>query len=243
MGDGGEMRAATAPVEPWGPVNALLTELGKPTGVGARMVSRSLRGRSEADHVALGPGRREHGEVMPTSAGERPGLVVCASGNLALVYLDTSGERLTLEEIGARHPQLIAGLAAHEGIGFLLAHSQAHGPVAVGRSGVNYLAEGRVQGSDPLAAFGPEAPEDLRRLDAMAHVGDLVLNSRLDPDTDEVAAFEELVGSHGGLGGWQTKAFLLHPTEWPVRAEALVGAPAIHAELEAWLQQAGLHPA
>jgi len=28
-----------------------------------------------------------------------------------------------------------------------------------------------------------------------------------------VAAFEELVGSHGGLGGEQTNAFLVHPSD------------------------------
>ncbi|MGH2407379.1 MAG: alkaline phosphatase family protein [Candidatus Limnocylindrales bacterium] len=241
-GDGEQMKAATAPVEPWGPVNALLTELAKPTGVGARMVGRSLRGRSEPDHVALGPGRGEHRAVMPTSAGERPAMVVCASGNLALVYLDTAGKRLTLEEIAERHPRLLVGLVAHEGIGFVLAHSEANGAVALGASGVNYLAHGRVEGPDPLERFGPEAAEDLRRLDAMANVGDLVLNSRLDQGTDEVAAFEELVGSHGGLGGWQTKAFLLHPTDWPVSAAAIVGAPAVHAELETWMEAAGLRP-
>ena len=44
------------------------------------------------------------------------------------------------------------------------------------------------------------------------HVGDLVLNSPLDAATDEVGAYEELVGNHGGLGGWQTRAVLVHPT-------------------------------
>jgi uncharacterized membrane protein YvlD (DUF360 family) len=241
IGDDHEVRAATAPVEPWGPVNALLTELAKPAGVGARVVGRTLRSRSENDHVALGPGRGEHGHPTPDAEG-RAGLVVCASGNLALIYLDTGRERLTLEEISARHPELIAGLLAHEGIGFVLCRSEAHGAVALGPSGINYLAEGRIEGSDPLAPFGPEAPEDLRRLDAMANVGDLVLNSRLDPDTDEVAAFEELVGSHGGLGGWQTKAFLLHPSDWPITGPALVGAPAVHAQMMAWMKAAGLRP-
>jgi hypothetical protein len=37
----------------------------------------------------------------------------------------------------------------------------------------------------------------------------------LDPSTDEVAAFEELIGSHGGLGGWQTQASLVYPATWP----------------------------
>src|SRR5207247_10133604 len=98
---------------------------------------------------------------------------------------------------------------------------------------------GRVQGADPLAPFGPDAAGDLLRLDAMPNVGDIVLNSRLDPDTQEVAAFEELVGSHGGLGGWQTSAFVLHPADWPIQKEArLLGAPAMHTLLASWLEKA-----
>jgi hypothetical protein len=73
-------------------------------------------------------------------------------------------------------------------------------------------------------------------------VGDIVLNSALDPETDEVAAFEELVGSHGGAGGWQTKAFVLYPRDWSAPVGQLVGAPAVHGQLVAWLAAAGLRP-
>jgi hypothetical protein len=110
----------------------------------------------------------------------------------------------------------------------------------MGRSGVHYLDGDRIVGEDPLGPFGPAAADDLRRLDAMPNVGDLVLNSSLDPATDEVAAFEELVGSHGGLGGWQTEAFVLYPTDWPEPDGPLVGAPAVHRQLTAWLDVAGL---
>ena len=34
------------------------------------------------------------------------------------------------------------------------------------------------------------------------------------PETNENAAFEELVGNHGGLGGEQTDPFVLFPAEW-----------------------------
>ncbi len=49
---------------------------------------------------------------------------------------------------------------------------------------------------------------------------DIVVNSTYWADTDEVAAFEELVGSHGGLGGTQALPFVLHPAElpWPATA-------------------------
>jgi len=138
------------------------------------------------------------------------------------------------------YPRLIGGRGRHEGIGFLLVRSAVDGAVAIGPRGRNHLDQRRIEGVDPLAAFGPHAADNIRRLDSMPNVGDLVLNSALDPETDEVAAFEELVGSHGGAGGWQTKAFLLYPRDWSAPVGQLVGAPAVHRQLVAWLAAAGL---
>ena len=42
------------------------------------------------------------------------------------------------------------------------------------------------------------------------HAGDLMVISTVYPD-GTVAALEELIGSHGGMGGEQTDAFLFHP--------------------------------
>ena len=42
-----------------------------------------------------------------------------------------------------------------------------------------------------------------------------------------MAAFEELVGSHGGIGGEQSFPFILHPSEWDMGDE-LVGAEMVH---------------
>lgn len=38
--------------------------------------------------------------------------------------------------------------------------------------------------------------------------------SLYDPEKDEVAAFEELIGSHGGLGGCQSRPFIMYPSNW-----------------------------
>ncbi len=54
-----------------------------------------------------------------------------------------------------------------------------------------------------------------------------------------MAAFEELVGSHGGLGGTQSHPFLLHPVSLAVPEQELVGAEAVHRELRRWLVQLG----
>ena len=94
-----------------------------------------------------------------------------------------------------------------------------------------------VIGRDPLESFGEHALEAVRRLDAMANAPDILAVSMYDPESDEVAAFEELIGSHGGLGGPQTRAFLLSPSDWLLGDEPLVGAPAIYAQLRRWLEQ------
>ena len=247
MGSLPTTEAATATVEAWGPLNAFLSEVSRGTGAAARMTERLLRGRSREGFVELGPGRRDAGGRPAQAAADGgsktgpPGLVVCASGNLALVYLDDSRDRMTLEAIEARYPRLVDGLTGHDGIGFVMVRSERLGAIAIGASGRHVLDGGAVDGRDPLAPFGAQAAEDLRRLDSMPHVGDLVLNSRIDEETQEVAAFEELVGSHGGIGGWQTKAFVLHPSAWvrPIDAP-LVGAPAIHRLLAEWLVQTGV---
>jgi hypothetical protein len=74
-------------------------------------------------------------------------------------------------------------------------------------------------------------------------VGDIAVVSCVDPETLEVAAFEELVGSHGGLGGAQTEAFVVYPASLTEPVEPIVGAPALHGVLVGWLRDLGLRGA
>jgi hypothetical protein len=80
----------------------------------------------------------------------------------------------------------------------------------------------------------------LKREDAMTHAPDLLLLSQYDPELGEVAAFEELIGSHGGLGGPQTEPFILHPVEWELDEEVPLGAPAIYRNIRRWLGSIGI---
>jgi len=48
------------------------------------------------------------------------------------------------------------------------------------------------------------------------------------------AAFEELVGNHGGLGGEQTRPFILFPAEWELGEEQLLGAETVYKILKRW---------
>ena len=74
----------------------------------------------------------------------------------------------------------------------------------------------------------------------MTHAPDLLLISQYDPELGEVAAFEELIGSHGGLGGPQNHPFILHPTDWELDEAEPVGAPAIYRNLRRWLESVGI---
>ena len=257
---GGETPTVTAATdlgETAGPANTFLSRMGHEGGTTSRAVRRVLRHRSVdgevhlergGDAVAGAPGAQT---PVPTpqpavaAEGAPPGdVVVIASGNLAMVWFSAHPGRMSHEEIEAAWPGLVASLAAHPGVGYLVVRSQRHGTVVLGGEGARYLDEDRVEGRDPLAAFGEAAAREVRRHAGLPHVGDLVVNSALDTGTDEVAAFEELVGNHGGLGGWQTEAVLLHPAAWGVDGAPLRGADEVHRQLVRWLgrigQRAGL---
>jgi hypothetical protein len=161
-------------------------------------------------------------------------VVVLGSGNLGLVYLMELGRRLTLEEIEERHPLLLTALRTHAHIGWVLVRSREHGAVVLGARGTRFLDEGRVDGDDPLAPFAGNAAEHLRRTDRFEHAADIMLGSFYDTALDEGCAFEELISFHGGLGGPQTRPFVLFPPRLPAPPGPLVGAAAVHDLLWRW---------
>jgi len=63
--------------------------------------------------------------------------------------------------------------------------------------------------------FGTEARLVGQVLDGEGQPRDLLVMSTVYPD-GSVAAMEELIGNHGGLGGEQTDAFLFHPPDMQV---------------------------
>jgi uncharacterized membrane protein YvlD (DUF360 family) len=216
------------------------------TGYGLdELVERSLSGGRVS---AVAGGDEQDAMVkhaMREATGQKPAkraksdvsdrdVVVLGSGNLGLVYLMEEPRRLTLEEIDARHPQLLPALRSHPHVGWLLVRSSEHGAVVLGSGGVNYLEEGRVDGEDPLAPFPATAAGHLRRTDSFAHVADIMIGSFYDAALDEGCAFEELISFHGGLGGPQTRPFILCPGHLPVPVEPIVGAASIHDLLTKW---------
>jgi len=225
-------RTATQPTEDLGRLSTVLTEASSGSGRSAALSRRALRSRTTDGAVELGA-LGEEPATEPTD--QLPDLVVCASGNLALVYFGVAEHRLTVDEIEAAYPGLVADLVAHDGVGCALVRGPDGHALVVGEHGRHDLTDGTTTGTDPLLPFGDDAAAQLRHLDGIAHVGDLALISRLDPGVDEVAAFEELIGSHGGIGGWQTRPCLMYPATWPVPEGPLIGAPAVHRQLKRWI--------
>jgi hypothetical protein len=182
--------------------------------------------------VTEATGRRARKPAKSDVSGRRA--VVLGSGNLGLIYLMEERRRLTLEELEARHPALIPALREHPHIGWLLVRSADHGPLVLGSRGVHHLADERIEGEDPLEAFSASAARHLLRTDGFRHVADIMVGSFFDPELDEGCAFEELICFHGGLGGSQTRPFLLYPEHLAAPPMPIVGAADVHQLLSGW---------
>ncbi|MDO5841948.1 MAG: phage holin family protein [Methanobrevibacter ruminantium] len=145
--------------------------------------------------------------------------LVLSSGNLGLIYFTDWSDRMTYEQIEDAFPGLISGLAHHEGIGFVMVKSDIYDTIVLSNDDVLYLDTEEYYGNHFLDSFGENTIRKLKRTDEFAHVPDILVNSAYDIDSEEVYAFEELIGSHGGAGGNQQYPFILYPSEWSLEEE------------------------
>ncbi|WP_405422196.1 phage holin family protein [Streptomyces erythrochromogenes] len=204
-------------------------------GCGLPVSRRAGRTRSGAEARAAVLAALHRPEEEGEEAGPGPGSdpVVLASGNLALISFPDVPGRASRAGIERTHPALLATLANHPGVGFLLVDG-----VVLGPGGAQARLDVPGEAEALLAPFGPGAAAAVRRTDAFPHVADIMVNSAYDPDTGAVHAFEEQIGSHGGLGGEQGHPFLMWPAELSAPGEELVGAEAVHGVLRRWLREA-----
>ena len=173
--------------------------------------------------------KKEQKEEQELSDSE---VIVLASGNLAMIYLTQWSYRLTYEELNSYFPKLIPGLIDNEYVGFILVRSMEQGDMAIGKNGIYFLDSGEIEGENPLEGFGDHIVRHLKRTSSFEHTPDILVNSFYDSEADEVCAFEELVGSHGGAGGDQSKPFILYPSKWKVSDEEIIGAENIYKLLK-----------
>ncbi len=221
-----EVASVDAPVEAWGRVDSLAEDL----------AGDGLTGRAAGRAAAASRRHVDQGAEAGTTAP----ITVLGSGNLGLLYVHSS-VRLTLDDLQQRWPKLIPGLCAHEGIGFIAGLDSAGVPWALGAHGRLRLDTGEVAGQDPLQQYGGHAARVLGRAVLMPEAPDLYLNSSVEAFTLDVAAFEPLVGAHGGLGGWQDRAVLLTPRALVdvLPDEQIEGADRLHGVLVAMLNAVG----
>ncbi len=147
------------------------------------------------------------------------------SGNAAQVYFDLFPRKIKLSELNTAYPGMVDALVHHEGLGMVLGYADDMTAVALGKGGQRNLHTGKVIGADPVAPYAPATGHgaasiekrvwQLRRVMDFKNAGDLWLISTWYPD-GTVAALEELIGNHGGLGGEQTDAVIFHPADMVV---------------------------
>lgn len=234
--------SAVSDIEGWGPVNVLIGQLSAQGSMTGKVAQRAVRNRDMES--ALGPLAADKDAAEVDGEEVRPALVVVGSGNLGGIWFPRLAGRQTVAQIDSVYPDLVAKLVAHPGISFATVSSES-GPVVIGREGTVDLLTGAVTGNDPLAPFEGHARADLLRIAEFSNAPDIYLNSLFDSSTGEVAAFEELVGCHGGLGGWQTQPMIVHPSAWAIDADLtdaegrIHGAPNIYRQFVLWLELLG----
>jgi Type I phosphodiesterase / nucleotide pyrophosphatase len=237
--DSGDIEVHRQGDESWGYLSGSVTNAIIGPGLRARAVRAMTRARTVNGMLEIGPRTVIRSALADGATKEPPEIVVLASGCLGLVYFARRPGRLSLEDIERLYPRVIPTLREHPGVGFMLVRSSEQGAIVIGRSGVRYLDRGTVEGVDPLADFGPNAAIHVKRADGFPHAADIMINSAYDPMTEEVFAFEELVGSHGGLGGPQSFPFIVLPATWALPSDEVVGAEEMHRWMRQWLGALG----
>lgn len=215
--------------ESMGHVNVYVNDVIKNDDRSGKTIKRMTRSKTVDGDVRLDDDHVVEEEV------EGAEIIVLASGNLGLVYGTRLGRRVTLEEVETVLPGMLDGLVVHEGIGWVMINSAEFGGVVISKNGRYYLEDDRIEGENPLIGFGENAAHHLLRYNQFPNAPDLYVNSFYDAETNEVAAFEELIGCHGGMGGYQTQPFILHPAELEMPSEHLIGAPAVYHQFKSWL--------
>ena len=227
----GDVYTAQGTDETWDKLHVLLTESIQEDTRTAKVLRRMFRSRTKDEVVQVAP-ESENDE----NAREKK-VVVVGSGCAGLIYFTGVNERMTYEKIQATYPELLLGLVNHPGIGFALVNSDENGPMVLGKQGIHFLTDGKIEGEDPLQPFGPNAARHLKRENGFSSCPDILLNTAYDPQTQELPGFENQVSHHGGIGGPQNHAFVLHPASLPVSDEPIVTAVGLHEVLRGWRKQ------
>ena len=112
--------------------------------------------------------------------------------------------------------------------------SRQQGTLVLARQGTLNLSTVVMTGIDPLASDSPATRQGLERADTFPNAPDIMLIGTYWPETDEVAAFQDFVGSHGGAGGEQARPFIIYPSSLPLDNERIIGAESVYRIFKSW---------
>ena len=217
---------STAPVlaeEGWNNVNGLLTDAANDGSTLGKIVKRTTRTRTEDGEVVLGPDSERPTRDRRRGRGG-PGV---GKPRTRVVHQDPrASDPATDRDSASRLDRRASGATRESASSWFATRSTA--TWCWGSDGIHHLADGRIEGTDPLAVFGPNVADHIRRTSSFDNCPDLLVNSFYDPETDEGAAFEGLIGFHGGLGGKQSRPFVLAPAGLAPPPGPLIGAESIH---------------
>jgi len=169
----------------------------------------------------------------PADPDAETSLIVCVSGGLAHIYRRGAPRPLLVEEIRSLYPGLVEGLASHPGIGFVLVRDADGQALMIGGDGIRNLTTGEIRGdTDPLAPYWDTElwSRELAQLVGGEMSGDLIVVGVMQ-EQQRVVAFEEQIGSHGGLGGPQNYPFVLLPASFGTVRADLQSPEALYAHL------------
>jgi hypothetical protein len=226
----GDVYEAQKTHETWDKMGALISESLQENTRTSKFLGSMLKSKREGDVVEVGP------QTEDEKAREKK-VVTVGSGCAGLLYFTNNEERLTSEEIQELYPDLIVGLVKHPGVGFVMVKSKEQGNMVIGKKGFHYLDDDLVEGEDPLLPYGPNAARHMKREASFAASPDILVNAVYDPKTQEACGFENQVSHHGGLGGPQNHAFVLHPTSLPAGDEPIVTAEGLYRVMRGWRDQ------
>ena len=207
------------------------------TGGGAvGVIAKPFAKSTEVDAMAAAS---EDIAAVGADGKELPEVVTLASGNLGLISFPRIPHRVTLEELDERYPHVIPALCAHPGVAFMLVRSSKAGLLRSATWAGTTSTTGASWATTRSRPFGENAAAKAKRTDGFSHVADIMVNSTYWAELEEVAAFEELIGSHGGMGGPQQYPFVLVPDGFALPDHLLLGPGTVHDWMRRWLADLG----
>lgn len=215
-------------------INAFLSESINANTRTAHILRTMLRSKTSDGIVEFGPERNQKNIRKEETIVKESQVIVLASGCTGLIYFTEFHQRATYEEIQSRYPELILNLTLHPGIGFVLVRSCEQGDMALGKGGIHFLDQGTVEGVDPLIDYPENSAMLLKRESSFSNCPDIIVNTRYNPQTDEICSFENQVSHHGGLGGSQNYPFIFYPATLPIEPNPIIGAIGVYRLFRNW---------